>query len=458
MKPARDDGLPEVRGWPWLGVTAQLLRDPLGLLERAGRVAGGIGQFVYWRGRRVVVNRPEAIEQVLVVQHERFIKGELLQLAARRLLGQGLLTSEGELWRRQRRLIQPAFQRTRVGTYAPAMVAAAERLAAQWQEGQVRDVAAEMMQLALSVALQALFGVEWDGDARRIGQALGAIMRRDLRRIRSPVRLPVWVPTPANRRAEAAYRFLNHTVVSIIEHKRRSGLGEDLLSQLLAAAAEDGSPMTPQQLRDETITLLLAGHETTALALAWTWYLLAQHPAVEQRLHEELDRVLGQASPTAADVERLPYLQAVVQEALRLFPPAYAIGRASLTEVDVGGHRFPPGTVFLLSPWVTQRDARYFAQPLAFQPERWLGGGRPHPLTFFPFGAGPRRCIGEWFARMECVLVIAVLARRFRLRLLDGQRVEPEPLVTLRPRGGLLMRIERHSLRPPVHSGSGHTA
>lgn len=437
--------IPEVRGWPWLGVTFELLHRPLALLERVGRLPGGIGRFAYWRGSRVLLNDPEAIEQVLIVQHDRFVKGELLQLAARRLLGDGLLTSEGELWRRQRRLMQPAFQRARVAAYGPVMVAAAEELAAAWEAGGVRDVAADFMQLSLRIALRVLFGLELNDDAAAIGRALGAIMRRDLRRIRAPVRLPRWVPTPANRGAEAGYDLLERTVAEILERKRRQPGGSDLLTQLLESTDLDGSRMSPRQLRDETMTLLLAGHETTALALSWTCDLLARHPAAEARLQQELDRTLGDRLPTVEDLERLPYLTAVVQESLRLFPPAYALGRSSQVEVELAGHCFPAGTIFLMSPWVTQRDGRFFERPLEFWPERWLQGRPPAPLTYFPFGAGPRRCIGEVFARQECALVLAVLLRRFRLRWLEGQRVEPEPLVTLRPRGGLWLGIERRS-------------
>jgi cytochrome P450 len=440
---ARD--IPEVRGWPWLGVTFDLLHRPLALLERVGSLPGGIGRFVYWRGSRVLLNDPEAIEQVLIVQHERFVKGELLQLAARRLLGDGLLTSEGELWRRQRRLMQPAFQRARVAALAPVMVAAAEELAAAWQAGGVRDVAADFMQLSLHIALRALFGMELDGHAVAIGEALGAIMRRDLRRIRAPVRLPRWVPTPANRRAEAGYDLLEQIVNEILERKQRQPGGSDLLTQLLESTDLDGGRMSPRQLRDETMTLLLAGHETTALALSWTCYLLARYPAAAARLQEELDGTLGDRWPAVEDLERLRYLAAVVQESLRLFPPAYALGRSSKVPVEIVGHRFPAGTIFLMSPWVTQRDARFFERPLEFWPERWLRGRLPASLTYFPFGAGPRRCIGEVFARQECALVLAVLLRRFRLRLFEGQRVEPEPLVTLRPWGGLLLQIERAS-------------
>lgn len=436
---------PGPRGLPWLGVTLPLLRDPLGLLEDMGRDYGDISCMRYWRGSRILLNSPESIEQVLVVQHQKFTKGVLLQLVARRLLGRGLLTSEGELWRRQRRLAQPAFQKARILGYAPAMVKLAWEHAADWHGGEERDLAAEMMQITLRIAVRTLFGVDLKAEALAVGEALGAIMRRDLRRLRAPVRLPRTFPTRANRRAERGYLILEGMVDRIIDEKRRDAgrqAGDDLLSRLMEAADEDGSHMSARQLRDETMTLLLAGHETTALTLAWTWYLLAQNPAAEARLHAELDSVLGRRLPAAADLERLPYLQAVVNESLRLYPPAYTIGRTSVEPIDLNGYHFPPSTTFLMSAWVAHRDPRHFADPLAFRPERWLESSLPAGFAYFPFGGGPRRCIGQPFALMEAALVVATLAARFQFRLAPGRAVVPEPLVTLRPKHGIRMRID----------------
>ncbi len=453
-------------GWPWLGVTFDLLRDPLGLLERMGREDGAISEMRYWRGSRVLLNDPALIEQVLVLQHQKFIKGVLLRLTAQRLLGQGLLTSEGELWRRQRRLAQPAFQRARLAAYAPAMVELTREQAADWRHGETHDMAAEMMNLSLRVAMRTLFGVEPKSESRAVGQALTAIMRRDLRRLRSPLRLPAAFPSPANRRAERGYALLESTVTRIIEEKRRDGAAsDDLLSRLVEASGEDGARMSPRQVRDETMTLLLAGHETTALALAWTWYLLAQNPLAETRLHDEVDRTLAGRLPAPGDLDRMPYLAAVIQEALRLYPPAYTIGRSSIEPIELGGYHFPKDTVFLISAWVTQRDPRYFAAPTAFRPERWLGGASPacaapqgesggasprpgaaaaapEGFRYFPFGGGPRRCIGQPFALMEVGLAVATLASRFRFRLVPGSVVSPEPLVTLRPKDGIPMIVE----------------
>jgi cytochrome P450 len=432
---------PGPQGLPWLGVTFELVSDPLGLLERMGHEYGAISEMRYWRGGRILLNSPELIEHVLVVQHQKFIKGVLLRLTAQRLLGQGLLTSEGELWRRQRRLAQPAFQRPRIAAYAPVMVRLAAEQAEDWRAGERRDIAVEMMNISLRIAIRTLFGLEMKSEARAVGQALTAIMRRDLRRLRSPLKLPPTFPTPANRRAESGYALLEGMVSRIIEEKRLDGGGsDDLLSRLIEASDEQGAHMSPRQLRDETMTLLLAGHETTALTLAWTWYLLAQNPEAEARLHDEIDRTLSGRLPTPDDLDRMPYLAAVVNESLRLYPPAYTIGRSSVEPIDLCGYHFPRDTVFLLSTWVTQRDARYFDEPLAFRPERWLEGPPPEGFRYFPFGGGPRRCIGQPFALMEAGLVIATLATRFRFRKVRD--VVPEPLVTLRPKDGIPMVVE----------------
>ncbi len=436
---------PGPRGLPWLGVTLELLDHPLELFERIGHEYGAISAMHYWRGSRVLLNAPELAEQVLVMQHQKFSKGVLLRLTANRLLGQGLLTSEGELWRRQRRLTQPAFQRARIVGYASVMVHFACEQAAGWRPGERRDMAADMMGITLRVAVRTLFGVDLKSETHAVGQALTAIMRRDLRRMRSPVKLPAGFPSPSNRRAERGYALLEGMVGRIIEEKRGEGRhADDLLSRLIEAADEQGTPISSRQLRDETMTLLLAGHETTALALAWTWYLLAQNHAAEARLHEEIDRTLGGRLPTPDDLERMPYLTAVIHESLRLYPPAYAIGRSAVEPVDLGGYHFPKDTLFLMSSWVTQRDRRYFDDPLAFRPERWLEGLTPEGLGFryFPFGGGPRRCVGQSFALMEAGLVIATLAGRFQFRLATSKAVIPEALVTLRPKDGIPMVVE----------------
>jgi len=308
-------------------------------------------------------------------------------------------------------------------------------------------MAKEMMALTLDIAVRTLFGTTLPGESEQVGRSLEFLMRYSLRKARSPIKIPESWPTPANRRADRETEFLDSLVYRIIaERQELKGAGDhkDLLSLLMGAMDEDGSQMTPRQLRDETMTLFLAGHETTALTLSWTWYLLSQNPKAEARLHEELRGVLAGRPPGLADIERLPYLQAVVTEVLRLYPPAYILARTSIAPSSIGGYDFPADTTIIMSQWVMHRDARYFDDPEAFRPERWLDGleDRLPAGAYFPFGDGPRRCIGQNFALLESVLVIATVAQRFGFRLVPGHKVVPEPLVTLRPRHGILMRLD----------------
>ena len=438
---------PGPRGLPIFGVSLELLRDPLGLLRRAARDYGDIVRIPLFFQHRILLNRPDLIEQVLLFQQSKFHKSELIRRATKRLLGQGLLISEGESWRRQRRLAQPAFHRQRINEYAATMVERARTFAGEWRDGAVIDIAGEMMRLTMEIAVRTLFGTTLSNEAQQVGQAVTFLMRYELRRLRSPVRIPLSWPTPANHRAERAYQFLDSVVYRIISERKSQGGGDDrsdLLSLLMSAVDEDGSQMTPQQLRDETMTLFLAGHETTALTLAWTWYLLSENPAVEALLHEELASVLSGRSPEAAELSRLPFLHAIIHEVLRLYPPAYILSRTSVAPVSLGGYEFPAGTTILMSQWLTHRDPRYFEDPDAFRPERWLDGleERLPAGAYLPFGDGPRRCIGQGFALVEAALVLATLAQQFSLRLIPGYPVIPEPLVTLRPRNGIRMKIQ----------------
>ena len=301
------------------------------------------------------------------------------------------------------------------------------------------------MQLTLEVAVQTLFGTSMAGESEKIGRSMTFLMRHYLRRARTPWRIPEAWPTPANRIAKHDREYLDSLVYRIIEErKKETRPRKDLLSMLMAAMNEDGSRMTAKQLRDETMTLFLAGHETTALALGWTWYLLGENPQAEAKLHQELDTTLHGNPATVADLERLPYLHAVVRESLRLYPPAYMMARANVTPVAIGEYEIPAGTTILSSQWVTHRDARYFEEPEAFRPERWLDGleERLAGGTYYPFGDGPRRCIGQGFALLEIALAIAAIAQKFRFTLTADARIEVEPLITLRPRYGIPMRIQ----------------
>lgn len=440
---------PGPKGWPLVGVSFEIVRDPLKLMQRIAREYGDIVRFPVLLQSRILLNHPDWIEQALIIQQAKFHKSDFTKRAVERMLGQGLLISEGDFWRRQRRLAQPAFHRTRINEYASTMVQIADAHVREWREGETRDMALEMMALTLDIAVRTLFGTTLPGEAEQIGRSLTFLMRYSLGRLRSPIRIPNDWPTPKNRRAQREYDFLDSLVYRIISERQAKGNSEehnDLLAMLMGAMDEDGTQMTPKQLRDETMTLFLAGHETTAQTLAWTWYMLAQNPSVKVRLREELRAVLAGKLPEGTDLMRLPYLHAVVNEILRLYPPAYIVARTSIERCQIGGYDFPSGTTFLMSQWVMHRDPRYYDEPDAFRPERWLDGlaDRLPAGAYFPFGDGPRRCIGQGFAMLEASLVIATLAQRFQFSLVPGEVVVPEPLVTLRPRNGIRMTLHEN--------------
>ncbi|HEX5727017.1 MAG TPA: cytochrome P450 [Longimicrobiaceae bacterium] len=427
------------RGFPPFAQLLAFRRDPLGFLLRLHRGYGDVVHFRFGGRRLYLLGHPDHVRDVLVTHHRNFIKSLALQ-RARVLLGQGLLTSEGEHHLRQRRLAQPAFHRERIAAAGHTMVEYAARTAGRWRAGHELDATREMNRLTLAIAGKTLFGADVEGEADEIGGAMTDALGL-FNRLTNPLgplldRLPV----PGTIRFRRARERLDATIYRMIGERRRSGEDRgDLLSMLLHARDEegDGGGMTDAQLRDEALTLFLAGHETTANALAWTWHLLALHPEAEARLHRELDGALPGRDPGPDDLPALRFTRAVLAEAMRLYPPAWTMGREPLQDFAVGGYRVRAGTVVMLSPWVLHRDARFFPEPAAFRPERWtpeMEESLPR-LAYFPFGAGPRKCIGEAFAWMEGVLVLATLARRWRLRHAPGARVAPEPLITLRPRG-----------------------
>jgi cytochrome P450 len=376
---------------------------------------------------------------VLVTEHRAFTKGRALH-EAKRILGDGLLTSEDELHRRQRRLIQPLFAHRYVATYGEAMVEAAERAAGRWRDGEALDANAEMSRLTLTIVGRTLFDADVEGEAAEIGRALtdSIVM---LNRFMLPFSgVLERVPTRTARRLRRARERLDATIYGLIARRRADGAESgDLLSLLLRTEA-----MSDEQVRDEAMTIFLAGHETTAVALTWTWYLLSQNPRAEARLHEELERELGGRAPAVADLPRLPYAEQVIAESMRHNPPAGVIGRRARVDVDLDGYRIPAGSIVIVSPFVTQRDERWYPEPLRFDPDRFTPEARAQRprYAYFPFGGGPRVCIGEGFAWMEARLLLATLAQRARLICPRGREVALEPRVTLRPRSGLPMTVE----------------
>ena len=418
-------------------------RDPLAFLQAAARDYGDVVFVKVPTFQFYLLSGPSDIERVMVSDHRYFIKGKLVQQQLS-FIGNGLLTSEGEFWKRQRRLIQPTFHRARVAAYGQQMVDATTRMLDTWQTGQTRDVHAEMMALTLDIVSQALFSADVKGEAQTVGKAIHATLEFFASR-RALLPIPENWPTPRNRRNRQAAATLNQIVYRIIAARKgdRTDRG-DLLSMLLAAQDDDGSRMTDQQLRDEVMTLFLAGHETTASALSWALYLVARHPDVAALLKSEAQTVLGNRTPTVDDLPNLRYAEMVISETLRLYPSAWRIGREAVQDCEFGGYRIPAGSVIGIAPYVVQRDPRWFANPDVFDPSRWEDGlaRRIPKYAYFPFGGGPRICIGNQFAMMEAVLVLAMVMQRFNLNLVSDQPIKPWPSVTLRPStGGVMMLV-----------------
>lgn len=422
-----------------MGNLPDFRRDRLAFLTNAARTYGDVAAFRLGQRRVYLVSHPDLLEQVLVTANRQFIKHFALRLNPL-VFGKGLLTSEGDFWLRQRRLMQPAFQRLRVATYAPIMVDLTEQMLRRWQPGQACDIHNEMMQLTLAIAARTLFDAEAGSKADEVREALKVLQDSFLVRFNRLLPTPTWVPTPHNLQLKRAIRRLDNLLYQFIQQRRRSGeTHRDLLSLLLEARDEqDHTGMNDKQLRDEMMTLFLAGHETTALSLSWTWYLLAQHPEVAARLAAEVD-ALGTRSLAFEDLPKLAYTETVVLESMRLCPPVYTIGREALEPCTLGGYHVPAGTTLLMSQWVLHHDPRFWEEPDRFLPERWTEANeqrRPR-FAYFPFGAGPRVCIGNHFALMETVLVLATIAAKYRFTLQAEQTIKPVPTFTLRPSPGI---------------------
>ena len=419
--------------------------DPLGFVSRTAAQYGDLAYFRLGRQHVFLVNNPDLIREVLVTRQNNFTKSRALQ-RARVLLGEGLLTSEGELHLRQRRLVQPAFHRPRLIGYSKTMSEYAVRTRDQWRDGETLDIAHEMMRLTLAIVGKTLFSADVEHEAVEIGEALTSVLHMFNLLMMPFSEYLEKLPLPMVRRFKKARARLDRTIYGLISERRASGQDcGDLLSMLLLARDEDGSGgMSDEQVRDEALTLFLAGHETTALALTWALYLLSQNPDCERRLHQEVDAVLGDRAPEFDDLSRLPYTEMVIAETLRLYPSAWAIGRKAIEEFELGGFHIPKGGILILSPYVTQRDARFFPDPARFDPERFAPGAREGQpkFSYFPFGGGARLCIGERFAWMEGALLLAAIAQKWRLRLEPGHKVEPLPLITLRAKYGMRMILE----------------
>ncbi len=432
-----------------MGVMREFNDDPLGFIERLQRDYGDIvwSRFLYVPA--LFLYHPNEIESVLTTNAKNFRKAMTLRSNFfQRLVGNGLLTSEGEEWKRQRRLSNPAFHRERVASYANTMVDYANRLITNWHEGETRDMHRDMMRLTLEIVVRCLFSADVSHDVDHIGDTLAEMVKPFASQATLKWILNNRLPTPEHIRFHRLARKIDNVVYRIIAERRANGKDEgDLLSMLLAAHDEDGSGMSDQQLRDEVMTLFLAGHETTALTLAWTWYLLGKNPEAEKKFHAELDNVLNDRDATFADLPRLKFTEQIVKESMRLYPPAYGLGREAINDCEIGGYRVPTGTQVFMFQWATHRDARWFDRPLEFKPERWTAEfeSQLHKYAYFPFGAGPRVCIGAAFAMMEMVLVLATIGRKFRLELVAKHPVEVYPAMSLRPKDGVKVIVHSRS-------------
>jgi cytochrome P450 len=433
------------KGFPVVGLLPQFRKDPATFLLNLTRTYGDVVYFRLGPQHMYLLNRPEHVQDILVVNQSKFIKSRLIQ-RAKILLGEGLLTSEGKFHLRQRRLAQPAFHRDRLISYAVSMTQCAARAQSNWKSGETRDISEDMMRLTLAVVARTLFSADVEAEADQIGRAMTDVLGMFHMLVLPFSELLQSLPLPVNRRFEKARDQLDATIYRIIAERRASGEDRgDLLSMLLMAQDDegDGTGMSDQQVRDEALTLFLAGHETTANALTWTWYLLSQHPEVEARLHSELNSVLNGRLPTFEDIPQLRYTEMVLAESMRLFPPGWAISRLSVEDHTIDGYRIPAGSVCIVSPYTMHRKPEYWPEPERFDPERWTPEAREQRPrhSYFPFGAGPRICIGERFAWMEGILLIAKIAQRWQLRLEPGHKVEHQAQITLRTRYGMRMQL-----------------
>jgi len=437
---------PGPKGLPLVGSLFDYASNPPGFLQSLAQTYGDIAHFTAGPEHFYLLSHPDLIHEVLVSKPEQFQKEQIDKIVLGRFLGNGLLLNDGEAWKRQRRLAQPAFHTKRIQSYAQIMIDRAADLMMEWQDGESRDLSHEMMRVTLAIVAKTLFDAEVTGDTEKISHALIEGQNIAVRQIRLGIPFPEWLPLPVNRRQQRVRAELDTVILRIIRQRRASGEDRgDLLSMLLLAQdEEDGTAMTDTQVRDEVTTLFVAGHETTATALTWIWYLLSQHQEVEQRLHHELAQVLEGRIPTFADLPQLVYTEMIVKEAMRLYPPAWLFGRQPVGTVTIGNYALQKGSTVLISPYVMHHH-HYFEKPQRFEPERFSPENEKQlpKHVYIPFGGGPRICIGNSFAMMEAKLILATIAQHYQFTLLPQQKIELEPLVTLRSKYGMQMVLKR---------------
>lgn len=446
MRSDRAKALPRgPAGHPLWGHLPAIIKDPMGFMTACARDYGDVVPLRLINVRSLFVNHPTYIEKVLAANRDAFSKPPVFRRNTM-VTGKGMFATDGEGWRRQRQLALPGFNRSHLMTYAPAMVTVAGQTIPGWHDGDEVDIHREMTDLTIRVLAQALFGVTVESDVERILTAVTRIVESLAERFTTYYAIPEWLPTPANRRLGDATRELEAVVHRLIAARRASGDDrDDLLALYLRARDQQGGWVNDRLLRDELITFLIAGHETVALALTWCWHLLGQHPVAEAAFQAELETVLGGRLPAAQDLPRLPYTDAVLREALRLYPPFWAFARFAKRAVDLGDLHVPRARRVVVCPWVMHRDPRFFDDPDRFDPSRWLDGRTAHlpKYAYFPFGGGPRACIGAGFATLEGLLVLATVGQKIRFASVSDQPVELQPSLTLRPRHGLRVVVHR---------------
>ncbi|NOK20051.1 cytochrome P450 [Corallococcus carmarthensis] len=444
---------PGPRGHLLMGILPDVRRDALGCLGRMHREYGDVVRYRLGPLRSHLIAHPDGVKHVLQDHVKNYTKDHIAYRMGRWITGDGLITSTGDFWLRQRRLAQPAFHRQRIAGMAAGMIRRTEEMLQRWEpaaaSGTPVALSEEMLRLTLGIVGDALFGTSVEAQAEQVGRAFTELSQQMAERFRTFRMLPPVLPTRYDRAFRDARGLLRGTVQGIIETRRKRGDDTgDLLSMLMLARDEDtGEGMTDEQLVSEVMTMLLAGHETTATALSWAWALLAEHPEAEAHLHAEVDAVLGGRAPTVEDVPRLGYTRQVVEEAMRLYPAVIVLSRSVKEDDVVGGFQIPKGTTVDVSPYVTQRHPDFWEEPDAFRPERFApeAVAKRHRFAYFPFSGGPRQCIGNSFALMEAQLVLATVAQRYRLREAPGFTLQPDSQLTLRPKGALPMVLERRS-------------
>jgi cytochrome P450 len=445
--------VPGPQGYPVVGALPQVMKDPLQFLSRMVREYGDVVHLGGFGSQQFYfVSHPRDIEHVWKTHSRNYVRGSNFRML-KPLGGNGLFLNEGEPWKSQRRLLQPAFHVPRLMGMVNTINASTAAMLERWRRGIVPgepfDLEHEMMDLLIEVSVKTLFGTEVAGDAATVHKAITTAFSILHRKVLSPVPSPWWVPFPANTRFMRAVASLDEVVYRIIEERRKSGAeGDDVLSTLLSVRDEDGNPMPDRQIRDEVVTMLVAGHESTGTSLSWTLYLLSRYPSVMRQVEEEMEDVLGGRTPEFQDVPKLKYLAMVLKEGLRLYPPFWMLTRTPVEDDVVGGHRVGAGSILMFSSYVTHRRPEFWANPEAFDPERFLPEEvekRPQ-FAYFPLGGGPRVCIGGRLAEMQSLLVLASVLQRYSLHAVPGQRVEPAAMLSLRPKGGLWMTLHERPL------------